>query len=31
MEFKIVERYYSVTLTKGSQRCKAKQFFKKNR
>ena len=29
MEFKIVERYYPVTLTKRSQLCKAKQFFKK--
>ena len=31
MEFKIVERYDPVTLTKGSQFCKAKQFFKKIR
>ena len=31
MEFKVVERYYHVTLTKGSQLCKAKQFFKKIR
>ena len=29
MEFKIVERYYPVTLTKQSQLCKVKQFFKK--
>ena len=29
MEFKIVERYYTVTLTKGLQLCKTKQFFKK--
>ena len=25
------ERYYPVTLTKGSQHCKTKQFFKKIR
>ena len=31
MEFKIVERYDPVTLTKGSQSCRAKQFFKKIR
>ena len=31
MEFKIVERYYPVTLTKRSQLCKAKQFLKKLR
>ena len=31
MEFKIVEHYYPVTLTKRSQLCKAKQFFKKIR
>ena len=31
MEFKIVERYYSVTLTKGSQLCKAKLFLKEIR
>ena len=31
MEFKIFERYYPVTPTKGSQLCKAKQFFKKIR
>ena len=31
MEFKIVERYCSVTLTKPSQLCKAKEFFKKIR
>ena len=31
MEFKIVERYYPATLTKRSQLCKAKQFFKKIR
>ena len=30
MEFKIVERYYPVTLIKRSQLCKAKQFFKKS-
>ena len=29
MEFKIIERYYPVTLTKGSQLCKAKQFLKR--
>ena len=29
MEFKIVERSYPVTIAKGSQLCKAKQFFKK--
>ena len=29
MEFKIVERYYPVTLTKQSQLCKTKQFLKK--
>ena len=29
MEFNIVECYYPVTLTKWSQLCKAKQFFKK--
>ena len=29
MEFKIVGRYYPVTLTKRSQLCKAKQFFKR--
>ena len=29
MEFKIVERYYSVTLTKGSQLCKENQFFRR--
>ena len=29
MEFKITERYYSVTLTKRSQLCKAKKNFKK--
>ena len=29
MEFKIVERYYPVTLTKRSQLCKAKQFLKR--
>ena len=29
MEFKIVERYYPVTLRKRSQLCKAKQFFKR--
>ena len=28
MEFKIIERYDPVTLTKGSQLCKAKPFFK---
>ena len=27
MEFKIVERYYTVTLTKRLQLCKRKQFF----
>ena len=27
MEFKTVERYYPVTLTKRSQLCKRKQFF----
>ena len=31
MEFKIVERHYTVTLTKRSQLCKIKQFFKKIR
>ena len=31
MEFKIVERYYTVTLTKQSQLCKAKQIFRKIR
>ena len=30
MEFKIVERYYTVTLTKLLQLCKRKQFFKKD-
>ena len=31
MQYKFVERYYPVTLTKRSQICKAKQFFfKKN-
>ena len=30
MLFKIVERYYTVTLTKRSQLCKTKQFFKKD-
>ena len=29
MEFKIVEHYYPVTLTKWSQLCKAKQFLKR--
>ena len=29
MEFKIVERYYPVTLTKRSQLCKAKHFLKR--
>ena len=29
MDFKIAEQYYSVTLTKWSKFCKAKQFFKK--
>ena len=29
MEFKTVERYYTVTLTKRSQLCKTNQFFKK--
>ena len=29
MEFKIIGRYYPVTLTKGSQLCKAKQFLKR--
>ena len=29
MEFKIVERYYPVTLKKRSQLCKAKQLFKR--
>ena len=29
MQFKIVEHYYPVTLTKRSQLCKAKQFFKR--
>ena len=28
MKFKIAERYYPVTLTRGSQFCKAKQFLK---
>ena len=28
MEFKIVERYYPVTLTKWSQLCKVKKFLK---
>ena len=28
---KIVERYYTVTLTKRLQLCKTKQFFKKIR
>ena len=27
MEFKIVERYYPVTLTKRSQLCKEKHFL----
>ena len=31
MEFEIAERYYPVALTKQSQFCKAKQFFKKIR
>ena len=31
MEFKIAGRYYPVTITKGSQLCKAKQFLKKIR
>ena len=31
MEFKIVECYYTVTLTKQLQLCKAKQYFKKIR
>ena len=29
MRFKIVEHYYPVTLTKRSQLCKAKPFFKR--
>ena len=29
MQFKIVEHYYPVTLTKRSQLCKAKPFFKR--
>ena len=29
MKFKIAERYYPVTLTRGSQFCKAKQFLKR--
>ena len=29
MKFKIAGRYYPVTLTKGSQFCKAKQFLKR--
>ena len=29
MDFKIAESYYPVTLTKRSQFCKVKQFFKK--
>ena len=29
MEFKIVVRYYPVKLTKRSQICKSKQFYKK--
>ena len=28
MEVKIAERYYTVALTKRSQLCKTKQFFK---
>ena len=31
MEFKTVEGYYTVTLTKRSQLCKTNQFFKKIR
>ena len=31
MEFKMAEHYYPATLTKRSQLCKAKQFFKKIR
>ena len=31
MQFKVVEHYYPVTLTKRSQLSKAKQFFKKIR
>ena len=31
MQFKTVERYYPAKLTKRSQGCKAKQFFKKIR
>ena len=29
MKFKIAERYFAGTLTKRSQLCKTKQFFKK--
>ena len=29
MQYKIVDHYYPATLTKPSQLCKAKQFFKK--
>ena len=31
MEFKIVERYYTITPTKRSQLCKTEQFIKKIR
>ena len=31
MEFKIAERYYTITLTKRSQFCKTEQFIKKIR
>ena len=31
MEFKIVERYYSVIVTKGSELGKSKQIFRKIR
>ena len=31
MEFQIAERYYPVTLTKRSQLCKTKQFWKRFR
>ena len=30
MESKIIERYYTVTLTKVFQRCKTKQFLKRS-